>query len=265
MLLDPSAELRHDAVERAIGEAKALADRKDDGAKDAYEKALKGACDPEQVDTIASALDKFGVKVDKAKHLGFIRTWQLIAPFDHHKGVGWNRAYPPEQGIDLSATYKGKEGVPARWVEHTTNDVQGLVDINKALGKMKGTVGYAYAVIESPKQRLVELWVGCINGLKIFLNGKEVFAREEYHHGMRVDQYTARGTLKAGRNEILLKVCQNEQEDAWAQSWTFQLRVCEPVGAAVPFTEIKPAKKPEAPARGQKPEAPARETKKEAR
>ena len=96
-----------------------------------------------------------------------------------------------------------------------------------------------------PKERTLEIRVGCINGLKVFLNGKQLFAREEYHHGMRLDQYAVRGTFKQGKNEILLKVCQNEQKDAWAQSWQFQLRLCEFVGAAAPFTQPKAAKKEE--------------------
>jgi hypothetical protein len=44
--------------------------------------------------------------------------------------------------------------------------------------------------------------------------------------------------LKAGRNEILIKVCQNEQTDAWAQKWSFQLRVCDALGGAVPLTVV---------------------------
>jgi hypothetical protein len=243
MLLDPGHELRRDAVARAIEQAEALAGKKDPGAKAAYEKALTGACDEDQVKTIADALGKLGVKVDQAKHLGFVMRWYLVAPFDHHNGVGWSKAYPPEKGVDVSATYKGKDGARAKWVEHTSKDSHGTVDLNKALGKLKGTVAYAFAVIDSPKERLVDLRAGSMNGLKIFLNGKEVFAREEYHHGMRMDQYAVRARLKAGKNEILLKVCQNEQDDAWAQAWQFQLRVCEPVGAAVPFTDVKPGKK----------------------
>jgi hypothetical protein len=243
MLLDSSPELRRDAVERAIKEADNLAEQKAAGARPAYERALGGACDADQVETIAKALDKLGGKVDLAKHFGFVKHWYLIAPFEHHDGVGWDRAYPPEKKIDLSASYKGKDGVMTKWVEHTTKDPHGKVDLNKALGKAKGAVAYAFAVVESPKECLVELRAGCINGLKIFLNGKEIFAREEYHHGSRIDQYAPRGTLKAGRNEILLKVCQNEQDENWAQAWEFQLRLCAPVGAAVPFAEVRPAKK----------------------
>jgi hypothetical protein len=39
--------------------------------------------------------------------------------------------------------------------------------------------------------------------------------------------------LQAGKNVILVKVCQNEQTESWAQRWEFQLRVCDSIGAAI--------------------------------
>jgi hypothetical protein len=74
------------------------------------------------------------------------------------------------------------------------------------------------------------------------LNGKEIFAREEYHHGSRFDQYVVRATLKAGANELLVKVCQNNQTDAWAQVWQFQLRLADATGGAAPFKLALPKK-----------------------
>ena len=72
----------------------------------------------------------------------------------------------------------------------------------------------------------------------IYLNGKDIYFREEYHHGMQMDQHVGRGQLRAGRNEILIKVCQNEQEDSWAQQWSFQLRICDGLGGVVPVTVL---------------------------
>lgn len=239
MLLDPGAELRREAVERVIGQAKKAQEAKDEAAaRKLYRQALTGACDPDQVDVLAAALDKLGHKVDVARHLGFLTRWQLIGPFEHARGTGWDVAYPPEKGIDLTAAYKGKGGAEARWVEHTTGDPRGVVDLNKALAKHKGAVAYACAFVAVPAARGVELRAGCINGLKVFVNGKEVFAREEYHHGSRIDQYAVRANLNKGTNTILLKVCQNEQTENWAQDWKFQLRLCDAVGAAVPFTVV---------------------------
>src|SRR5262249_56696799 len=96
----------------------------------------------------------------------------------------------------------------------------------------------AFAAVSSPAPRAVQIRAGSENAVQIFLNGRRVFAREEYHHGMRMDQHVASGTLRAGRNEILVKVCQNEQTDDWAQAWSFQLRVTHAPRAQVPLTAL---------------------------
>jgi hypothetical protein len=238
MLLDPSAELRRDAVEVVMTQAKGLLDKGDKKAATAtYQKALSGACDDDQVDAIATALKGLGIKVDLPKHYGFVMRWHLIGPFEHANGVGWNKVYPPEKQIDLAGNYEGKGGKQVKWTAFTTDDERGKVDLNKALGKFKGSVAYAYAEVDSPAAREIEVRTGSITALKIWVNGKQVFAHDEYHHGMRIDQFTAKAALVKGKNTILVKCCQNEQKEAWAQVWQYQLRLCDPVGAAVPFTQ----------------------------
>jgi len=236
MLSDPAPELRRLAVDDAVKRAEA-AIKTDKAAKGLYQKAFRAAGDPEQVESIAKTLDKLGEKADVAKQLGVVSRWQLVTPFDNVKGKGFDVAYPPEKGVDLTATYKGKDDKAANWVEHTTTDPRGMVDLAAVLGPLKGTIAYAYATVEVPEAKQVYLRAGCINALKMFVNGKEVFAREEYHHGSRIDQYAVRVPLVKGKNEILLKVCQNEQKEQWAQTWAFQLRLCDVVGCGVPFTQ----------------------------
>jgi len=65
------------------------------------------------------------------------------------------------------------------------------------------------------------------------VNGKLLFGRDEYHRGMAIDQYTVPVRVKKGQNVILLKLCQNEQTDSWAQRYQIQLRVCDASGIAV--------------------------------
>jgi hypothetical protein len=239
MLQDPSPELRRDAVAAVLLQARSQLDKgNQDSARNAYRRALTGACDKDQVETIIKELDRLGEKVDVAAHFGFVRRWLLIAPFENHSGVGFNVAYPPERGVDPKAVLKGKGGKEARWISCSTSDPYGAIDLNKECGKQQGVVAYAYAVIESPKQQVIQIRAGTLNAIKIFVNGKEILHREEYHHGIDMDQYVANATLKAGRNELLLKVCQNEQKEEWAQAWGFQARLCDAVGAAVPFTQV---------------------------
>lgn len=240
MLDDPGAELRRDAVAVVLKEAQEYFDKEQKAAATAtYRKALKHARERDQVQLIAARLKKLDVDIDLTTHFGFITRWQVVGSFDNKKGVGFHTVYPPEKGVDPAAVYKDKDGAAIRWQEHETKLPLGLVDFNKIYGNLHGTTAYAHAVVTSPSERPVELRASSNNALQIYLNGKQIFGREEYHHGTRMDQHVGKGTLRAGRNEILVKVCQNEQTEAWAQSWTFQLRVCDHLGAAVPLVVEK--------------------------
>jgi len=238
MLNDPGRELRRDAIDFALEKARALkAPAQKEAAVAAFKELLTAARDQDQVDAIAKELKERGVAVDLQKQFNLIGRWLLLGPFDNTKMAGFDKAYPPEQGIDVHADYAGKNG-KIRWIEHTTADPYGMVDLNSALGKNMGAVGYALAEVDSPAERQVELRAGSDNAIKIFLNGKLIVSREEYHHGMRMDQYVGVGTLKKGRNRILVKVCQDEQMASFAQSWGFQLRVCDSLGGAVPIRVV---------------------------
>ena len=147
-------------------------------------------------------------------------------------------------------TYEGKGDVKVQWKPYTVPvdpknydlDKVGEVDLNKAIGKHKDAVAYAYTVVESDRELPVEIRYGCINASKLFLNGKQVFAREEYHHGEAFDQYVAKVTLKPGKNGLLVKVCQNDQKEPYAQVWQFKLRICDTTGGAAPVRVAPPAR-----------------------
>jgi hypothetical protein len=232
---DPGQELRRDAVEVILKDAGKLLEAKDDKALGAYKKVLQHARDRDQIKTVAESLKKLGQPIDLTSHFNFVTQWQVVGPFDNAKGVGFSTVYPPEKGVDLKATYTSKDKEEIRWKPVASKKELGLVDLNEEIGKLKGAVGYGFAVVESATERPIDLRAGSNNAVRMWLNGKEVYFREEYHHGMEMDQHIGSGVLKAGRNEILIKVCQNEQTETWAQLWSFQLRVCDPLGAAVPL------------------------------
>jgi hypothetical protein len=233
---DASLELRRDALSLLLKEAAAidLQSRKSDAVK-AYRRIFDAARDVDQIELASEKLLELGEKVDLPRHYGFVLSWKLIGPFDNTDKKGFDIAYPPEKEIDLSATYPGKGDMQVRWLDHTTVDESGMgiVDLNKAIGKHMGVIGYAYAEFIGERERDVELRLGCINGNKIWLNGQLLTANHVYHTGQTVDQYVAKGRLVAGRNTILLKIAQNEQKEDWAQNWQFQLRVCDSIGTAI--------------------------------
>jgi hypothetical protein len=234
MLHDSGVAFRRDAVARRTEQAPLrLAAGEKEEARKLLVEALSGARDDDQVQAIKKQLEELGEKVDLPRHFGFLMNWRLVAPFDNTGNKGLAAVYPPEKNLDLTAAYEGKEEKKIVWVEHTTADENGVVDLAKALGPFKGSVAYATTEFQSEARHPVEFRLGTPNSWKVWLNGDLIFAREEYHRGMSLDQYRMRGTLKPGKNIILIKVCQNEQKEDWAQRWQFQFRVCDSVGTAI--------------------------------
>ena len=233
MLNDPSVEFRRDAVGRVLKQANSSFDKQDQQTAIAlYRTALGSARDKDQIDRAAKQLVELKQEVDLPRHFGFLMKWRVIGPFDNTDRKGFDVTYPPEKELDPSAEYAGKE-TTAKWTDYSTDDDYGMVDLNQPLGKLKESVGYAWTEFHSPTEQQVELRLGCKNAWKLWLNGELVFGRDEYHRGMSLDQYLMPVTLRPGRNDILLKLCQNEQTETWTVEWQFQLRVCDSTGTAI--------------------------------
>lgn len=234
---DPSTELRRDAVQRQLDAAAALAKAgKTNDAIAQYQTAIKSARDADQVDEIAKTLKKLGSPVSLPSVFGWVTDWKVIGPFDNKDRAGFEKVFPPEQGIDLAAEYDGLNG-KVKWQDFKTTDDYGMVDLNKPIGALKEVTGYAYAEFHADKARPVELRLGCKNGWKVWLNGKYLFGRDEYHRGAEIDQYRLAGELKPGKNVILVKLTQNEQTEKWTVEWEFQMRVTDALGT--PIASVK--------------------------
>lgn len=230
---DSSSEFRRAAVQRLIDVAAKAAEAKDVAvSKKRYQQAFNAALDPDQLDLTFDELTKLGERPNLQRQLGLLSDWWVIGPFDHRKGIGFDVVYPPEKEVDLQEKYNGMIGEVA-WVRLESEDRHAVVDVNKLLARHKGAIVYAYREFESPKAQPAEVRLGTPNGWKLWLNGKLAFAHEEYHLLTRMDQYRVPVTLQPGTNRFLLKICQNEQTEDWAQDWQFQVRVCDPTGAAV--------------------------------
>jgi hypothetical protein len=239
LLDDRSLELRRDAVAQLLAEADKI-----EAAAQAlgrYQKAFHHSRDLDQIQAAAAKLKSLDAAPDIAGHMGFVMRWKLLGPLDNVADKGWDTAYPPEESVDLAARYDGQKG-PVRWLDHTTTDDYGHVDLAKALDKHKGAVAYAYAELTVGKEQPCELRLGTPNASKVWLNGRLISATHVYHANETIDQYIAPGTLRAGRNTILLKICQNEQTEPWAQGWQFKLRVCDTIGAAI-LSDDRPGQK----------------------
>ena len=236
MLLDASPEFRRDAVALLITEASAIPDAAK--ATSLYRRAFTGAVHEDQVKTIAEALRKNNEEIDIQKHFGFLPQWSIVGPFDNKDGKGFAAAYGPELDVnaskapDLQAEYEGQTD-KVRWQAIATTDDYGVVDIAKQIENYKGSLMYATTTWMSDKDQQAEIRLGTPNSWKLWVNGKLVFEREEYHRSSQLDQYRVPVTLKTGSNTLLFKICQNEQTQDWAQRYQFQIRICNSTGSAL--------------------------------
>ena len=114
------------------------------------------------------------------------------------KSKGFGDALFPEKGVDLAA--KRKNGKP-KWTMQA-----GLADgkVHMIPGKDGGST-YLYREIHSKNAAAVPVGFGSDDGLAVFLNGKQILARD-VPRGPALNQDRATLQLKPGKNELLLKI-----------------------------------------------------------
>ena len=252
MLDDPGAELRYEAVSVAFDAAKQQPDDSP-AAKAELRKVLSAARDGNQVEAIARELDRRGEPVDLVAHFGYVTRWLVAGPFENVDGRGFQTAFAPESRFELTARFAGKGGAEFGWRLQRSGNKDGIVNLNDVFpdpggqrtraGKPKGlkaAVAYAYAEVESPTDQSAQARAASATAFRVFVNGREVLARETYHQSFDRDAFNAPARLARGRNTILVKVCQNDQPEEWAQNWMFQLRLTDELGAAVPLRVVTP-------------------------
>lgn len=230
MLNDPSLDLRYAAVEHLL---KQISSKKESNEKiKLLQQALEASRDHDQINGIVKQLKELEQAVDLTEHFGYITTWNIVGPFDIAGGDGFEKAYPPEEKIDLSAKYSGPNG-ELTWSNVKSDGERGEVDFIDDFGKTATGVMYAVASFDSPEERSAEIRYESSNGTKLWLNDELVATNEVYHSGSPADQYVVPVKLQKGKNTIVLKICQTERREDWAHVWSFRLRVSDSLGGAI--------------------------------
>ncbi len=154
-----------------------------------------------RADTIRATLASFGLP-------NLEGDWHYIGPFDNTEQSGFDFAYPPEKVLDLKATYPGKGGQKIVWKKYSEFKLGTIVDLAKLFPKDKqNTVVYLYHSFESPKAFKLRLSLGSDDTLSVFFNGKRLL-QEPYVRPAAADQDFVDVSVKEGKNELLIKICQ---------------------------------------------------------
>ena len=241
LLDDP--EFGRDAVAIALAEGdRAVQAKRPDDAIAAYSKAFDAAREADQVRAAAAKLKSLGREVSIVQHMGFLVDWYVIGPFDGPEFKAFSNAYPPEKHIDLNTTYDGQNG-KVGWKRFRTPDEFGTVDLVKAIAATDDAAAYAYTTLDSSELRDAQIRCGADDNLTIWLNGRKVFAKEEWQNGTRLDRFIVPVRLRKGTNEILVKVCQGPKyhDPGMANLWSLQVRICDMGGKGVSLHSSLPA------------------------
>ncbi|QDU92722.1 PSD1 and planctomycete cytochrome C domain-containing protein [Lignipirellula cremea] len=127
--------------------------------------------------------------------------WQRLGPFPAADfKAAYNQAFAPEKGVNLTQEYDG-----LRWqAQPQWSDGQ-----VHALQSGDFSALYLFRTIEVTAATTVDISLGHGDAIKVFLNGKQVLAKETVGEAA-ADQSEVKLALTPGRNELLLKVINAE-------------------------------------------------------
>jgi hypothetical protein len=149
----------------------------------------------------------------------FITDWLVVGPFDNADDAGYDKPYPPEQKLDLTAEYDVVKG-KAKWTKLAAGP-EGFVDLDAHFDPNDWVLAYAYTEIVSPAELDTDMVIGSDDGIKIWLNGTLVHDNH-VHRGWAPDQDRIAVHLNEGTNTLLVKV------DEGGGAWGFSVRIVDP-------------------------------------
>ena len=130
-----------------------------------------------------------------------IGNWHHIGPFvSGNFDTAFDQVFPPEMDTDLSKSFE--EG-KLKWTEQPSwND--GVAHNDKLTGNNCGN--YLFRLIDSVTPQVLSLSLGSDDGIKLWVNGREVLSKKVGRNVAAAGQETVIIQLAAGPNEILMKI-----------------------------------------------------------
>ncbi|HLY10101.1 MAG TPA: HEAT repeat domain-containing protein, partial [Planctomycetota bacterium] len=140
-----------------------------------------------------------------------ITEWMILGSFPSPCAEPFAVDAPP-----LDREFKDAQNRPIQWKKAKISNEYGMVNLRNQMTIPDEATAYAATELESPAERAVEFVAGSDDTMTVWLNGQKIF-EDLNNHGWKWDAYRFRGTLKAGKNRILVK-CANA-----GGGWEFSL------------------------------------------
>lgn len=154
---------------------------------------------------------------------GYITQWMVAMPFpSDQQASGMAKAYPPEDSIDLTATYPRDDGDPVEWQARTASGEDQRVVLSGSEAWSEWKVAYLVADLDADAPVPVRFHITGDDLTRLWLNGKPL-TPETIKDAGHVD-----AQLDRGRNRLLIKLGNNKG------LWHLSVRVTDPSGRRVP-------------------------------
>ncbi|MFQ5654337.1 MAG: tetratricopeptide repeat protein [Planctomycetota bacterium] len=157
------------------------------------------------------------------RELAFLTDWWIIGSFENERGSGLSRRYPPEEGFDPDAVYRGKRH-DVTWRRWSDPGRAGLVELGSLLRPPEEAVAYLLTHLHAPEPTEAVLRIGSSGSYALWLNGREA-ARRDVERRLHFDQDAVVVRLEEGWNRLLVKSGQTKG------SWRFRARLSRRDGA----------------------------------
>lgn len=131
-----------------------------------------------------------------------VMDWLILGSFPAPCAEPFDVASPP-----MNQEFKGAQGRMLQWKKAKISNEQGMVNLRNQMHVPDDATAYAVTEIESASERAVEFIAGSDDTMTVWLNGAKIF-EDLNNHGWKFDAYHFRGTLKAGKNLVVVK-CAN--------------------------------------------------------
>lgn len=144
-----------------------------------------------------------------------LREWRLLEPVGVEDVLARRRS-----PLDASRPHQDGYRETHRWRNVETDAPHGHVDLQRQLADRQQVATFGHAVFSSPVAREAELTVGSDDGITVWING-ELVHDNPVHRGWQPDQDRLRVPLRAGKNDIQVRVFNG------GGPWGFNLKIAE--------------------------------------
>ena len=182
-----------------------------------------GQCDLDRIKVEGASMEQLARRFEKIPadwgqggemgHYGQgCRSWLLKGPFERSQKAGGEEFI----GVKSPQALPGENGWSPAVYFHDDR-----IDLDKYYDDPFDCVVYAYAEFDAVKGQEAELWLGSDEGLKVWINGAEVYAHEgRRRHRLPNDRPLVR--IREGSNSVLVRADQSRSR------FDFNLNICEP-------------------------------------